>query len=271
MSHLNYIIMKEYYEERVMQTNSLDVEAEMVEAIKQSVESMLKAFFAELNNASCRRVSLDVLSHNPLYLERSCEMKAIWDFFLRQEKDVRGFVYFSGNRNDLVPFIQSKKLEVKLFWFTYGLLATMGQNIPRIKYLIDLCLDCPPAGIRKYQMMRIFTALMVKHLRKSPKYGFAPYSKWLWEHHECLKPLEKIKIVTILIDSEHRDDRALKMTCQPSNTKMMWMFVQLLCLIFLLVNSMMVFSAFPGIGIFNLIISIILVVSSMQVYVGMKR
>lgn len=263
--------MKEYYEERVMQTNSLDVEAEMVEAIKQSVESMLKAFFAELNNASCRRVSLDVLPHNPLYLERSCEMKAIWDFFLRQEKDVRGFVYFSGNRNDLVPFIQSKKLEVKLFWFTYGLLATMGQNIPRIKYLIDLCLDCPPAGIREDQIKRIFTVLMVKHLRKSPKYGFAPYSKWLWEHHECLKPLEKIKIVTILIDSEHRDDRALKMTCQPSNTKMMWMFVQLLCLIFLLVNSMMVFSAFPGIGIFNLIISIILVVSSIQVYVGMKR
>ena len=263
--------MKEYYEERVMQTNSLDVEAEMVEAIKQSVESMLKAFFAELNNASCRRVSLDVLPHNPLYLERSCEMKAIWDFFLRQEKDVRGFVYFSGNRNDLVPFIQSKKLEVKLFWFTYGLLATMGQNIPRIKYLIDLCLDCPPAGIREDQIKRIFTVLMVKHLRKSPKYGFAPYSKWLWEHHECLKPLEKIKIVTILTDSEHRDDRALKMTCQPSNTKMFWMFIQLIALIFLSVNSMMVFSAFPGIGIFNLIISIILVVSSIQVYVGMKR
>ena len=76
MSHLNYIIMKEY--ERVMQTNSLDVEAERVEAIKQAVKSMLKAFFAELNNASCRRVSLDVLPHNPLYLERSCEMGAIW-------------------------------------------------------------------------------------------------------------------------------------------------------------------------------------------------
>lgn len=270
MSHLSYTIMKEYYE-KVMQTNSLDVEAERVEILKKEIESMLKAFFAELNNASCRRVSLDILPHNPLYLEGSCEMGAIWDFFQRQEKDVRGFVYFSGNRYDLAPFIHAKNLEVKLFWFTYGLLATMGQDIPKIEYLIDLCLDCLPTGMRKYQMMRIFTALMVKHLRKTPKDGYATYSKWLWWHHECLKPLEKIKIVTILTDSEHRDDRALKMTCQPSNTKMMWMFVQLLCLIFLLVNSMMVFSAFPGIGIFNLIISIILVVSSMQVYIGMKR
>ena len=193
------------------------------------------------------------------------------DFFLRQEKDVRGFVYFAWNQHELVPFIKAKKLETKLFWFAYGLLATMGQDIPKIEWLINLCLECLPTGMRKYQMMRIFTALMVKHLRKSPKDGFAPYSKWLWKHHECLKPLEKIKIVTILTDSEHRDDRALKMTCQPSNTKMMWMFVQLLCLIFLSVNSMMVFSAFPGIGIFNLIISIILVVSSIQVYVGMKR
>ena len=262
--------MKEYYE-KVEQAHSLNVETERMESLKQAVESMLKAFYAELDNASCKRISLDVLPRNPLYLEANCEMGAIWDFFQRQKKDVKGFVYFSGNRYELVPFIQAKKLETKLFWFTYGLLATMGQNIPRIKYLIDLCLDCLPIGIRKYQMMRIFTALMVKHLRKTPKDDFAPYSKWLWEHHECLKPLEKIKIVTILTDSENRDDRALKMFCQPSNTKVFWMFIQLLCLIFLLVNSMMVFSVFPGIGVFNLIISIILVVSSIQVYVGMKR
>lgn len=262
--------MKEYYE-KVMQTNSLDVEAERVETLKKEIESMLKAFYAELHNASCRRVSLDVLPHNPLYLEGSCEMDAIWDFFQRQEKDVKGFVYFAGNRHELTPFIKAKKLETKLFWFTYGLLATMGQDIPRIEYLISLCLECPPDGIRKYQMMRIFTALMVKHLRKTPKDSFAPYSKWLWCHHECLKPLEKIKIVTILTDSENRDDHALKMFCQPANTKLFWMLVQLIALIFLLVNSMMVFSVFPGIGIFNLIISIILVVSSLQVYVGMKR
>ena len=262
--------MREYYE-KVEQTNCLAVEPEKAEALKQAVESMLKAFFAELYNASCKRVSLDVLPQNPLYLESNCEMRAIWDFFQRQEKNIRGIVYFAGNRHELAPFIKAKKLETKLFWLAYGLLATMGQNIPRIEYLISLCLECPPARIREDQIKRIFTVLMVKHLRKSPKDGFAPYSKWLWEHHECLKPLEKIKIVTILTDSEHRDDCALKMTCQPTNTKMMWMFVQLLCLIFLLVNSMMVFSVFPGIGIFNLIISIILVVSSMQVYVGMKR
>ena len=49
------------------------------------------------------------------------------------------------------------------------------------------------------------------------------------------------------------------------------MFIQLIALIFLLTNSMMVFSAFPGIGIFNLIVAIILVIASLQVYVGLKR
>ena len=169
-----------------------------------------------------------------------------------------------------MPFIQSKKLEVKLFWFTYGLLATMGQNIPRIKYLIDLCLDCPPAGIRKYQMMRIFTALMVKHLRKSPKYGFAPYSKWLWEHHECLKPLEKIKVVAILNTSQHPDDRALKEICLPANNKKLWSFVLIMCFIFLLMNSIIVFSVFPVIGILNLIIAVILVVAGLHIHIGLK-
>ena len=262
--------MKEYYE-KVEQTNCLAVEAEKAEALKQSVESMLKAFYAELHNASCKRVSLDVLPHNPLYLEGSCEMDAIWDFFQRQEKNIRGFVYFAGNRHELVPFIKAKKLEAKLFWLAYSLLATMGQDIPRIEYLISLCLECPPAGIRKDQIKRIFTVLMIKHLRKTKKDGFAPYSKWLWEHQECLSPLEKIKVVTILSDSENRDDRALKTICQPSNTKMFWMFIQLIALIFLLTNSMMVFSAFPGIGIFNLIVAIILVIASLQVYVGLKR
>ncbi len=262
--------MKEYYE-KVEKTHCLSVEAERTEALNMAVESMLKAFYAELYHASCKSVSLDILPYKPLCLERSCEMGTIWNFFQQQEKEVMGFVYFAGNCYELVAFIQAKKLETKLFWFTYGLLATMGQDIPRIEYLINLCLNCPPGKIRKDQIKRIFAALMVKHLRKTKKDGFAPYSKWLWEHHECLSPLEKIKIVTILTDSEHRDDCALKTFCQPTSGKIFWMFVQLLCLIFLLINSMIVFSVFPGIGVFNLIISIILVIASLQVYVGLKR
>ncbi len=272
MSYLNYTIMKEYYE-KFEQNDGISIEEpqEKVEALKQGFESIIKVFYAEFYGASGKSIALDILPRKPLYLEKNCKMEVISSFFKREEEDAKGLVYFaSGYENEFKTFIKGKKLENKLFCFTYCLLATLGQDLPRIENLINLCLNCPPANLNKKQMMRIFTALMVKHLHKMPKDGFAPYSKWLWEHHECLKPLEKIKVVAILNTSQHPDDLALKEICLPANNKKLWSFVLIMCFIFLLMNSIIVFSVFPVIGILNLIIAVILVVAGLHIHIGLK-
>lgn len=261
------------YDEKVEQNDVslIEKQQEKVEALKQGFERIIKVFYAEFYEASGKSIALDILQQKPRYLEKNCNMEIISSFFKREEEDVNGLAYFSsGYENEFKTFIKANRLEYKLFYFTYCLLATLGQDLPRIENLINLCLNCPPSNLNKKHIMRIFTALMVKHLRKTPKDGFAPYSKWLLEHHECLKPQEKIKVVAILNTSQHPDDCALKEICLPANNKKLWSFVLIICFIFLLMNCIIVFSVFPIIGILNLIIAVILVVAGQHIHIGLK-